>query len=231
MFYAIAAWAVITGLGATNAIAESAENPAGAFFSIAEKYVGTTFVDVTSVLLLTSIFAAHLAIQNVATRYVYSLAKDGIMPRWLGVAHERHRSPHRSSIATSVVMFSGTAALILLGLSAEQIYAWFAGSAAFTIMLAMAVTSLAILVYFRRHREHAVSFFRSTVAPAVALLALGTGVVLGMLHFPTLISGSRLLADSILAVSYGVFVAGIVTAVVLKKRRPDVYARIGRQEV
>jgi amino acid transporter len=127
-------------------------------------------------------------------------------------------------------MFTCTAVLILCGLSAEEIYAWFAGSAAFTIMLAMALTSAAILVYFRRHRQHKVTFLRGTLAPAVAAAGLGIGLVLAMMNFPILIGGSQLLANSILAFCYAIFAAGIVTAVVLRRRRPDVYARIGRQE-
>jgi amino acid transporter len=229
-FYTVTSWAVITGLGATNAVATATADLAGSYFTIAATYLGAVVVDITSVLLLTSILAAHLAIQNVATRYVYSLAKDGILPRALGVAHDRHRSPHRASVTTSAVMFVGTAILILCGLTAEEIYAWFAGGAAFTIMLAMALTSLAILVYFRRHREHRVTLARGTVAPAVAAVGLGIGVILAMINFPVLIGGSQALANSMLAVAYGVFAAGVVTAFVLRRRRPDIYARIGRQE-
>jgi amino acid transporter len=80
-FYILTSWAAITGLGNTNAVSAATNDLAGSFFTVATTYLGTVFVDLTSVLLLTSVFAAHLAIQNVATRYVYSLSKDGILPR------------------------------------------------------------------------------------------------------------------------------------------------------
>ena len=82
----------------------------------------------------------------------------------------------------------------------------------------------------QRHREHQITFARGTVAPALAAVGLGVGVILAMINFPTLIGGSPLLANTMIVVSYAVFAAGVATAFVLKKRRPDIYARIGRQE-
>jgi amino acid transporter len=144
VFYALTSWAFIAGLGESNAVTRSAENPAGVFFEVANRFGGQWLSDVASVLLISSVFAAHLAIQNVSTRYVYSLAVDGILPKALGKPHPRFKSPARASVTVSLTYFVATGLLIILGLTALEIYAWFAGLASFTLILAM------VLVYVRR---------------------------------------------------------------------------------
>ncbi|MBA6440773.1 APC family permease [Streptomyces sp. GMR22] len=229
VFYAIASWALITGMGTSRAVSTSVADPAGAFFDVAESYIGHIFTDTTLCLLLTSIFAAHLAIQNVTTRYVYSLATDGIFPRALSVAHATQHSPHRASLVTSAAYLIGTTLLIIAGLSAEEIYAWFAGAAAYTIMLAMCLTSFAVAFFFRRHPQPSVNLWRSTIAPLLAGIAFVAGLVLGTLNFPTLIGGSQTTSNVMLGAAYLILLVGVVTAYVLKAQKPDVYARIGRQ--
>lgn len=227
LFYTITSWSLILALGPSGAVEIAAKDPANAFFRVATFFCGKLFYDVTSVLLLTSIFAAHLAIQNVTTRYAYSLAVDGVFPRWLGVAHSKHRSPHRASMSASAIYLILTAALTAVGLSAEQIYSWFAGLAAFIILCAMTVTSLAAIAYFARNRVP-LSRWNTMVAPALAAVGLMIMVVLGIQNFPVLIGGSVELANFMLIASAAVFVMGVAYAYCLKRHEPDVFQRIGR---
>jgi amino acid transporter len=228
IFYCITAWAFISGLGTSRAVELSTADPAGAFFTVATAFVGRGYFDIVTVLLLTSTFAAHLAIQNVTTRYVYSLSHDGVFPSPLGMAHKRHRSPSRASITVSSTYLVLTGCCVLAGLTAEQIYGWFAGLAAFTILAAMALTSLAAFVYFRRHREHPVSLWAGTVAPFIGTVCLAVMVYLGGDNLASLIAGSQTLANIMMIGAATVFVVGFITALVLRRRRPAVYQRIGR---
>lgn len=228
LFYTLSSWALITGLGTSQAVRLSSADPAGAFFTVAKEFCGPLFFHITSALILTSMFAADLAIQNVTTRYTYSLAVDGIFPKCLSVAHNRHHSPHRASVAVAGIYFLLTAAMTFLGLTAQQLYAWFAGVAAFSIICAMAITSLATVVFFHRERV-AESVWRTTIAPTVALIGLSGMVVLGFHNFPSLIGGSRFLANIMSASCLLLFVLGFIAALWLKKNRPDIYLRIGRQ--
>lgn len=229
LFYALTSWAMITALGTSQAVTRSNEEGAAAFDIVATKFVGSIFVDITSLLLLTSIFAAHLAIQNVSTRYMYSLAVDGILPRYLGRAHPRHKSPARASVTVSAVFLVLTAVLVAAGLTDIEIYTWFAGVASFTIICAMTITSLSAVVYFRKNNHTAVSTWQGTIAPLIAFGSLLVMVYLGIENFPTLIGGSQMLANIMLAVSVAIFVFGVVLAIILRRTKPDVYMRIGRQ--
>ncbi|MFJ4029945.1 APC family permease [Paenarthrobacter sp. NPDC089989] len=229
LFYTITAWALITGLGTSEALARATEDPAGAFFAVATQFGGPILSDAANVLLITSILAAHLAIQNVTTRYTWSLGVDGILPAALGKAHPRFQSPHRASITVSSTYLVLTGILIVLGLSAAEIYAWFAGAAAFTIMVAMTLTSLAAVFYFRKNPDPTLSRWKTLIAPALAFVALVVMDILGVINFPSLIGGSQLLSNIMLLSSLFVFVIGIVTAEVLRRKKPNVYQRIGRQ--
>lgn len=91
-------------------------------------------------------------------------------------------------------------------------------------MIALLVlTSAAIVVHFLRVRTAGV--WRGTVAPVLALLALGTILVLVVGNFDLLI-GSHGLADMFLAVLATAFLSGLVWAVALHRNRPDVYATL-----
>ncbi|MCA4134830.1 APC family permease [Arthrobacter sp. M4] len=229
VFYAITAWAMITGLGTSQAVAKATEDPAGVFFQVATAFGGQILSDAANLLLITSILAAHLSIQNVTTRYTYSLGVDGILPKGLGHAHPRFNSPYRASMTASATFLILTGVLIIAGLSATEIYAWFAGAAAFTILVAMTLTSLAAVVYFRRNRTSNLNGWQSFWAPLLAFLAMTGMVILGIYNFPSLIGGSDLLSSIMLLSSLAIFVAGIGTAEVLRRKKPHVYARIGRQ--
>jgi amino acid transporter len=231
VLYIVTSWALITGMGSSRAIDMSAADPSGAFFTVATQFAGRTFYDITSVLLLTSTLAAHLAIQNVTTRYVYSMSIDGIFPRVLGVAHFRHRSPSRASMLVSSVYLCLTATAVIAGLSAQQIYGWFAGLASEATLAAMTLTSLAAFVYFRRNRHHDVTLWSGTIAPALAVLGLASIVYLGAKNFASLIGGSQTLASGMLIGILAAFVLGCAVAAILRRTAPRVYARIGRQDL
>lgn len=93
LFYAIAAWAYTAFLGADNVQEEAKANTVNLFNDGAIALVGKIFADIGVVLLITSILASMLSIQNIAARYSFSLAADGALPKALGRVHPRHKSP------------------------------------------------------------------------------------------------------------------------------------------
>jgi amino acid transporter len=159
---------------------------------------------------------------------VYSLAIDGVFPRALGKAHPTHRSPARASLTCSLIYLGLTAAMIFAGLSATKIYSWFCGLASFSILIAMAITSLSAIVYFRRNK-HPVNAWQSLIAPILSVLTLGGMVLLAAQNFATLIDDSQALADTMMCAVVGTFVVGFAYACWLKKTKPAVFQRIGRQ--
>lgn len=230
LFYAFTAFSFITGLGSDQAVARATEDPTGVFFLLSAQYGGKILADVASVLLITSIFAAMLAIQNVATRYVYSLAVDGVLPRKIGIPHRRFGSPARASVTMSTVYLVGSLILILAGLTAVEIYSWFAGVASFTLIIAMALVSLSAVVfyYFGAGKTEQASF-SNRIAPVLALIGLTVFAVLAQLNFSDIAGSSGALTTVMIMAAYLTFTVGVVVAEVIRRRSPSMYMKIGRQ--
>jgi hypothetical protein len=77
----------------------------------------------------------------------------------------------------------------------------------------MVLTGVAILVFFARN-EVDVRVWNTRIAPALGLVGLAFVTVLVLLNFTTLISGSGVLAATLLAVVAAAFVGGLVVAAV-----------------
>jgi len=92
----------------------------------------------------------------------------------------------------------------------------------------LAVTSVAVIAFFARD-PRGENAWRRLIAPALAAVLLGVIVVLAVLHYATLLgvpSGSP--AAWALPSSYAAVAAGgLGWALVLRARRPTVYATIG----
>ena len=50
-----------------------------------------------SYLIITGSFACGMAFHNTTARYLYSLGREGLLPRALGRTHPRWKSPHIAS--------------------------------------------------------------------------------------------------------------------------------------
>lgn len=220
--YAVSSWAMIIGLGVDRAPELAAADPEGLAPGLATRYVSHVAHDVVQVLLVTSFFACILTAHNVVSRYLFSLGRQETMPRRLGAVHPVHRSPHTASVVTSVVIGTLVALTAVAGLHpVTEVYAWFGGAGTLGLVALLTLTSAAIVAHF--HRQRTASLWRGTVAPALALVALGAILVLVVSNFELLV-GTRALANVFLGVIGASFVTGLVWAVALRRRRPDVYA-------
>jgi len=228
VFYIAATWLLIAAFGPTQAGQAAATDPTGMFSASVQQFVGTWAKDVVTVLVVTSAFAALLSVQNIVSRYCFSLGVDRVLPARLGKVHARHGSPYISSVTVSLVLF-----VILLAFSGidspDLWYAQLAGTGGFAIMVLMTLTSIAVIAFFRRRRDIRDST-RWHIAPLLSALGMGAVLYLAITNFTTLTGGSKTEAVAEQAIVWGVFAAGMVLALVYRRKRPGVYARIGRQK-
>ena len=113
--YAFGAWVMIQAYGPDHVVQTTAADPTGSFNHSLQLFVGKAAVDIVSVLLCTSIFAANLATHNISARYLYSLSVDRVFPAALSRVHSRHDSPHVASLATSVIAVIFLAVVVIAG--------------------------------------------------------------------------------------------------------------------
>ncbi len=229
--YALSSWALVLGIGSETVVADSAADPTGTALNSVAVYLGTISLDVVTVLLCTSIFAANLATHNVSARYVYSLSVDRIFPRSLGAVHAIESSPHRASIATSVISFLALAGCIIGGGEATTLYAVLVGIGGYSLILLLLLTSVSVVAYFRGTADGEVTLWRSVLAPGLASLGLLAAFVLATQNVALMIGGSQGMANFLIGLFLGLLVLGVVVALVLRSKRSDVYQRIGRQDI
>ena len=75
-----------------------------------------------------------------APRVTYALARDGLLPQWLGGVHPRYLTPHQSIVFFGIIAF---------GLAVWGSFAWLAGMSS-VVRLAVYVLSIACLPALRR---------------------------------------------------------------------------------
>lgn len=228
-FYILTTWLLILAYGAARALDVASANAPAMFTDAMQTFVGTWGRDTINILVVTSAFAAVLSCQNIIARYGHSLGIDRALPAALGKVHPRHGSPHISSL-----VFTGVFLVGVVGFSRTdpaKTYAWLAGAGGFPLLLLMFLTSVAVLVFFHRSRGQITdtTAWHTRVAPVLAIVGLGAALCLSFSHFALVTGGDRGIAITLQAVIWAVFAAGVVLALVFRVKRPETYARIGRQ--
>jgi len=228
-FYALTAFLLINALGVDSAVATAAGDPAGVVAGTMEQFGNRFLADCVTVLVNTSTLAVILAGHNIVSRYAFNLSADGILPRTLSGVHARHGSPHRASVAASLAALAINIPVVIMGIDPILYYAAILGILSIGFIFMLVLTDIAVVRYMKTNGGELFSVFGTVICPIVAGVGLVACLVLAIQNFDLLIGGSRGLANAILIIVALIFVGGCVLAVTLKRTRPDVYAKIGRQ--
>jgi len=235
IFYIITSWAPFAGYSTVNAAAAAAQSdPAHYYLNPANAIAGRWVGSLLSYLIITGSFACGMAFHNTTARYFYSLGREGLLPRSLGRTHPRWKSPHIASITQSVI-----AALIVLGFALFtgtndpthqayiQLYGLMAVMGVIVILSVQALVSLSILLYFRRHHEDEVHWWRTILAPALSFLSQAFVVFLLFDNISFLGSGYGY-ANWLGPIDLLVVALGVAGAFYLKNRNREKYESAGR---
>ena len=234
VFYVFVSWMAITGTGQSNAVKVATDNPMGLFFGPTEQYVGHWAVDVMQWLMITGSLACGMAFHNCASRYMYALGREGVLPslqRTIGRTHPRHGSPHIAGIVQSVISAVLVGAFWIAGKDPYNgTYVLLAILGTMAILVVQAVCSFAVLAYFRSNHPESRHWFKTFTAPLVGGLAMLAVVVLLVSNMGAAAgseSGSLILKATPWIVAL-IAVGGVAYATYLKRRQPERYALLGR---
>jgi amino acid transporter len=222
--YAAASWAMAVHVGQARVVADATAQGPGLLFGLGSSGLSQA----AQLLFLTSLFAAALAFHNCVWRYIFALGREGVLPSALGRTGA-NSIPKAASLTQSL---TGLAAIVLYAAGGwppmADLFFWLGSSGGFGILVLLTMTAVAIIVFFGRDARGE-NVWRRLIAPALAAVLLGGLVVLAVLHYNTLLGvppGSR--AAWLLPASYAaVAVIGLGWGLVLRRRRPEVYAAIG----
>lgn len=226
IFYVFSSWALVTFYGVDGVSGAAQADSTGMFAAGLQFYAGPVMAEIMRVMVVSSMFAATLAAHNPLARYTFALARDGVLPKFLAKVHSKHRSPAVASAVTSSVALGLTMPFLFAGLDAVTFYSWMFGLGAYALLVLMAATCLAVLVYFRRV-QHSERLWNTMIAPALGLAGLVVMLVIGSIYFPTLVGGDVFLAWVLQLLIVGLAVTGVGLALRWRRTRPHVYASIG----
>lgn len=182
--FAIVGFGLVTGLGASdiqNKVFEVTAiegvplaDPSAILFSLSTEYVGAWLTELFGWVVLTSLFAAMLAFQNSASRYLFSMGRAGVLPKKLDQVNSR-QSP---MVATTVVSILAVI-LVVVGIifawdPIVNIFFWFGAVAVIAIVLTEILVSIAVIVYFRRTKEDT-RIWNTVLAPVISVILLAVG--------------------------------------------------------
>ncbi|MFV0461475.1 MAG: APC family permease [Actinomycetales bacterium] len=230
LLYAISAWVFINAYGPDTIMSVLNEDLVSASSESVRQYTGEGAYVAASVLLITSSFALLIASHNIVARYLFNLSVDGVLPPAISHVHERHGSPHRASATVSAASLFGILVFAFFKVSGDVVYARLSGVYAYTFVILLVLSSLAITAYLRRVRQQAPAT-RPIVATAISLVFMTIALIIATIHFELLAGTVGWLTVIVLVIVWGIVACGAALAWSLKLRRPEVYARIGRDEM
>ena len=199
IFYLLTSWIIVGAAGGTqaaaNAQAVSTDDLGDFVINLMQTFGGEGLYDLAGVLICTSVLASMIATHNAASRYLFVIGRERVMPPQLGTYHPKHLSPHVASLTVTA------ATVVVLGVMAiaqADPYAVAAASliglGTLGIIAVQAMMALAVVVYFavlrakqgRHLRKGEVTILRTVVAPVIAFVGLGAGFLLAAIHYDTL---------------------------------------------
>jgi amino acid transporter len=223
VFYLITAWITVGAMGPEHARTMAAAQGGQLLFGLIGQYCGKTAADVAGALLCTSLLAAYLAIHNAATRYLFALSREKLLPPILGRFNPVRYAPSNASLAVSLITAACLAGFAFSGADPYRlVFPSLIGMATLGVIALQAFAAVAIIAYFRRQKGSDV--WRTLVAPAIGAVGLIAAVVLVTLNFRTL---TQLDVAWVNALPYAyplIFAVGVVFALWLRSRRPTTYA-------
>lgn len=230
VMYSLTAWLFINSYGPVAVLDVVNADPTAAATASIKEYTGQFAYTMSTALLLTSAFASSLAAHSFATRYAFNLSADRILHHSLSRVHKTHTSPYRASLALSAATFVGLVPLVLAHIPDGIVYGRLSGVYTYTFLLLLLLVALAIAIYLVQHRRSEGSIIKPVVACSLAAGILAVALYLATVNFELITGATGVFSTVLLLLIYGIVAAGMVMASIYRRKRPEVYARIGRDE-
>jgi len=225
IFYILTTWIIIGAAGGTQAPELAGEQLGNFVFNLIQDTGGTVLYDLAAVLFCTSVLASALALHNAASRYLFALGRERVLPARLGQFHPRHHSPYVASLWVTGLAAVATLVMALLGADPYTVFATsFIGLGTLGIIALQAAAALAVVVFFWRRPDR--NLWRCIIAPLIGFGGLSTGFVLAVTHYSTLTGSTNVLVAVVPALLIVAAVAGVVVAMRLRRRQPAVYSAV-----
>jgi amino acid transporter len=232
VLYTAASWALTVATGPDRIVDAARELGPGVLFGLAAENLHPGAADVGLALFVTSLLVAAVTFHNSVARYAFALGRERLLPPWLGQTSARYNSPWSASLTQSGVALAVITTYAVTGWRPmEDLF--FVGGAigGLGVLTLLTLTAVAITRYLTRRRAAggASPVVTHAVVPGVAALVLMTFLWLAVDGFDRLlgVAPTDPLRFAVPLVYAGVLLAGVAAGLLLRRRRPEVYRRIG----
>ncbi|MBO3742518.1 APC family permease [Actinoplanes flavus] len=229
VLYAFASWAMISAAGADKVVDRATAEGPELFFNLAAGPLGDTALHLGHALFLTSLIAAMISFHNIISRYMFSLGREGVLPRVFGKTVPGTGAPKNGSLAQSAVGLAVIVVYAVMGWDPlVQLFFWGGTGGGLGVLLLVTLTAFAVIGFFARHPEGE-DLLHRVIAPVIGAVLLLVVSYLAIDNIATLLGvepGST--PALVVPLSFAVlFVAGVLWALYLRAARPQIYAGIG----
>jgi amino acid transporter len=238
IFYVLVSWTALVGTGPQHAVslAQNSSTAAEIFLGPVRQNLGGWAVVLFQFLLMTGALADAMAFHNCASRYIYAIAREDLIPgmaRTIGLTHRRHGSPYVAGFLQVAIAGVITLWVFFTGRDPyTQLYGLMALLGTTAILIVQVLAAVACIVYFHFHKRRPDDghWFRTFAAPLLGGLGMAYAVYL-LLDNATFVAGSAAndIVFKLIPWIVGVVgLGGIVFALSVKKYFPQRYGIIGR---
>jgi amino acid transporter len=229
VFYTFEAYAGIVGFG-TDTPKQAGKLLGEYFFTLANMYAWHPIRVLMDFLVITGFFACAFAFHNNASRYLFSMGRDHILPRRLGRTHPVHKSPYVANAVQGIIAIVVVALFALAGADPLlQLGGWLPIFSTAGVVFVQLLVSLAVVAYFNREgRSGAGDYWKTLIAPILGAIAQAVVLVLLVIYIPFLAGANEVIVNLIPVYVAAITIAGVLMALYLRKRRPERYERIGK---
>lgn len=227
IFQAIVTWAVIQAYGDVAAVQVANESYTEMYTMAATTYVGPLLSNLMVVFVVGSWFTSILAFHIATSRYLFVLGRDRAISPVFARKSPRFGSPWVASLTHTA--FSAIVLLICVVQGFDPYLDLFVvGSVpvAVSIPCMELLTAAAILAFFWTNKRGA-SLWESTIAPAIALVALSVVVYFVLTNIPMFTGREGAINWILPSLNLVVLGMGIARALWMRSKAPGDYKRIG----
>jgi amino acid transporter len=228
-FYLVTAWITVGALGPVDAKGQALAHGGTLVLDLIKQYDGEVASDVAGVLLCTSMLATYIAIHAAASRYVFALAREGLLPRMLSRFDEMRNVPVAATVSVSiltVICLGGIASIRTDPYAA--IIPVLIGMGTLGIIGLQAAAAIAIVFYvFRRRNEAGRLVLLASLFAAIGLSVALTSVCANFTLLSTVDTPLVTRLPNVYAITLA---AGLVFSLWLRWARPQQYAQLALVE-
>jgi len=230
VFYLLTGWITVGAIGADQARAVASAQGGNLLFALIAQYCGKPAADVAGLLLCTSLLASYLAIHNAATRYIFALSREKLLPPVLGKFNPVRYAPSNASLAVTGATVAAVGGFALTGADPYRtVFPCLIGLATLGVIVLQAFAAVAIIGYFRRRKGS--NPWTTLMAPAVGAAGLMLAVVLVAGNFKLLTAQDNPVLNALPGLYLPVFAAGVLFALWLRRARPLTYAALATSDL